>query len=259
MPLASGLLSGPARQHMWRHMRRRAPALALTLLLAGPAAADPGLWQKLSAQPDLFARELRAMLLEQPEVIEAARAEARRRMAEDAASDLAAEIDGDQALIARHGESLFGVTPQGFGGDGPAAITLFTAAGCTDCLAAETGLRALADSHPGLRVEVRSLSDALPDRLSRALARQEGPEAAARFRAALAKAPSDPEALATSLSDAPEALLALADSAEIRAALAQEKALFGALGLDMAPSYVMPDRLIRGSMPKIVLERYLNN
>jgi hypothetical protein len=29
------------------------------------------------------------------------------------------------------------------------------------------------------------------------------------------------------------------------------------LGLDMAPSYVMRDRLLRGAMPAIVLERYL--
>jgi hypothetical protein len=29
------------------------------------------------------------------------------------------------------------------------------------------------------------------------------------------------------------------------------------LGLDMAPSYVLPDRLLRGAMPAFVLERYL--
>ncbi len=29
------------------------------------------------------------------------------------------------------------------------------------------------------------------------------------------------------------------------------------LGLDMAPSYVLPDRMLRGAMPTIVLERYL--
>lgn len=29
------------------------------------------------------------------------------------------------------------------------------------------------------------------------------------------------------------------------------------LGLDMAPSYVLPDMLLRGAMPMVVLERYL--
>ncbi|MBR9763506.1 MAG: hypothetical protein GYB53_08290 [Rhodobacteraceae bacterium] len=242
-------------------MRRRPPvragALAAALLLAAPAAADSALWQKLSRDPDLFARELRAMLLEQPEVVDEARAEARRRMAEDAASDLAAEVTGDQAAIAGNAAALFGVTPRGFGANRPAAITLFTATDCADCSAAEADLRALTTAHPDLRVELRSLSDALPDRLARALEQQEGAGVAARFRRDLPTSGQEASAFATSLSADPEALMALADSPEIRAALAQEKALFTDLGLDMAPSYVMPDRLIRGAMPKIVLEGYL--
>jgi hypothetical protein len=37
-----------------------------------------------------------------------------------------------------------------------------------------------------------------------------------------------------------------------------EDAAFAAeLGLDMAPSYVLPDMLLRGAMPAIVLEKYL--
>jgi hypothetical protein len=40
---------------------------------------------------------------------------------------------------------------------------------------------------------------------------------------------------------------------EDRADLARE------LGLDMAPSYVMSDRILRGEMPAIVLERYLSD
>ncbi|MGR3497227.1 hypothetical protein [Citreimonas sp.] len=38
---------------------------------------------------------------------------------------------------------------------------------------------------------------------------------------------------------------------------AEEAALLERLTLDMVPSYVMPDRLIRGAMPAFVLERYL--
>jgi len=36
-----------------------------------------------------------------------------------------------------------------------------------------------------------------------------------------------------------------------------EAGLARALGLDMAPSYVLPDRLVRGAMPSPVLARYL--
>ncbi|WP_143042200.1 hypothetical protein [Citreimonas salinaria] len=38
---------------------------------------------------------------------------------------------------------------------------------------------------------------------------------------------------------------------------ADSAALMKRLTLDMVPSYVMPDRLIRGAMPAFVLERYL--
>lgn len=37
----------------------------------------------------------------------------------------------------------------------------------------------------------------------------------------------------------------------------EHAALARALGLDMAPSYVFPDRMLRGHIPQIVLERYM--
>ncbi|MET4103111.1 hypothetical protein ABIE58_002548 [Roseovarius sp. MBR-78] len=40
--------------------------------------------------------------------------------------------------------------------------------------------------------------------------------------------------------------------------LARDAALARDLGLDTAPFYVMPDRMLRGLMPAIVLERYLS-
>ncbi|MHA6344053.1 glutaredoxin family protein [Roseivivax sp. CAU 1761] len=36
-----------------------------------------------------------------------------------------------------------------------------------------------------------------------------------------------------------------------------DRAMMERLTLDMVPSYVMPDRMIRGHMPQVVLERYL--
>lgn len=55
-------------------------------------------------------------------------------------------------------------------------------------------------------------------------------------------------------------LRALADRLGFRAAvfdIADHADLADALGLDMVPSYVMPDRILRGEMPAVVLERYL--
>lgn len=39
--------------------------------------------------------------------------------------------------------------------------------------------------------------------------------------------------------------------------MTEDAALVTNLGLDMAPSYVLPDMMLRGAMPAIVLEKYL--
>jgi len=55
-------------------------------------------------------------------------------------------------------------------------------------------------------------------------------------------------------------LAALASRAGFRAALfdmRHDAALARELGLDTAPSYVLPDKILRGAMPAIVLDRYL--
>ncbi|MGI3165643.1 hypothetical protein [Pseudooceanicola sp. 200-1SW] len=250
-------------------LRRGARALlALTLgasaLWLGPAspgrAADSaggGLWSKVQGDPALLAQEMRALLLAEPELIPQIREEARRRMAADAASDLAAEIAGDRATIADLAPALFAASPRGFGADrAMAQITLFTAARCADCAQAEAELRALAAEMPGLRVEIRSLSDSDADLAWRALETAQGPQAAAAFRAALLEPPqAEPEALLRAQGIDP-ATLPVTET--LRAELAAQAALFARLDLDTAPSYVMADRLIRGAMPGVVLRRYLS-
>lgn len=60
--------------------------------------------------------------------------------------------------------------------------------------------------------------------------------------------------------DAMADLRGLADRLGFRATvldIADHAGLARDLGLDMAPSYVMRDRMLRGAMPAIVLERYL--
>ncbi|SMX44809.1 hypothetical protein [Maliponia aquimaris] len=59
------------------------------------------------------------------------------------------------------------------------------------------------------------------------------------------------------------ALEALVTRLGVRAAVVdtahpEDAAIMTRLGLDTLPSYVMPDRLIRGDMPVLVLERYLS-
>ena len=59
---------------------------------------------------------------------------------------------------------------------------------------------------------------------------------------------------------AEEELRALAEQLGFRVAvfdIGSDAALARSLGLDMAPSYVLPDMMLRGAMPAIVLDRYL--
>jgi thiol-disulfide isomerase/thioredoxin len=83
-----------------------------------------------------------------------------------------------------------------------------------------------------------------------------GPEGA-QHKVALITAPDCPEC--------PKAEADLRDLSEVydlRVTLinADENAdLLKALGLDMVPSYVFPDQMLRGAIPAIVLERYLSD
>lgn len=57
-------------------------------------------------------------------------------------------------------------------------------------------------------------------------------------------------------------LKALAERMGFRATvfdMRDDTALARDLGLDIAPSYVLPDKMLRGAMPAIVLERYLGD
>jgi hypothetical protein len=81
-----------------------------------------------------------------------------------------------------------------------------------------------------------------------------GPETATP-RLAFFTAPDCPDCAA-----AESELRALADRLHLRVNrfdMVRDAALAARLGLDMAPSYVLRDRLLRGAMPAIVLERYL--
>jgi len=81
-----------------------------------------------------------------------------------------------------------------------------------------------------------------------------GPEDATR-RLALFTAPDCPDC-----AQAEAELRALAGRIGLRVNvfdLGRDADLAARLGLDMAPSYVLPDRLLRGAMPAFVLERYL--
>lgn len=203
------------------------PLAALALCAAAPAAAADGL-DLTPAQRAAFGAEVRALLMDEP----ALAAPALKGAAPDAASIYADEAASDRARIAADAGLLFTPGPLGFGADKPKqTIALFLSADCADCAPALRDLIEIAAHRPGLRVELRAL-DADPATLSlMARIAQHGPDAFFD---------SGPGADA----------MPIAGDAGAGAA--------ARLGLDLAPSYVLPDMMLRGWIPAIVLDRYLD-
>lgn len=163
-----------------------------------------------------FGAEVRALLLDEPEIV--------RRALEagqpDAAGIYADEAAADTARLDAEAARLFARTAFGFGAETPDRIlVLFLAADCPDCARALDEARILTRTHAGLRVELRAA---------------DGSEATALWLrdvtgvAGGAGGPTGPES-------------------------------FAALGLDTAPAYVLPDLMLRGWIPLVVMERYLTD
>ena len=163
-------------------MRRLALALcALILPVASSVAAQSDFGELTAKEMAAFGAELRALLLEEPQIVAAAMAP--RNYAAEAMQDAA---DADLALIGALAEQVLE----------DADIALFVSADCVPCEKAITELQDVSDTS--------SATFKLHDM-------------------------SDPDA----------------------AALAAK------LGMTEAPFYVLPNMILRGHMPSIVLTKYL--
>jgi len=164
-------------------------AAGLTIALwCGAASGETDFTDLSPTERAIFHQQIRAALLDVPELLQDAPAAAPASPYQDA-------IAQDLARLSERNSALFDPDLPGFGPpDAALRIALFTAPDCADCDRAEADLRALAQSHD-LRVTLLDIT-------------RHG---------------------------------ALADTLE----------------LDMAPSYVFPNMMLRGHIPPIVLERYL--
>lgn len=214
----------------------RAPATATS---DGGSALSPEARKLLGA-------EIRAVLLAHPELVAgiAARAMAPTAAPLDLYKD---DREQDLSLLDRARAALTAITPEGFGARRPRqTITLFVTYPCPDCAMAERGLQTLVAEVPGLRVEIRAAENTPAARSLRALAREMTPEAFAALRMSF-------------YTDAPkEETDDKAEDIGVLASVQEDAVLFHKLGLDLAPSYVLPGMMLRGEMPAIVLRRYLD-
>jgi hypothetical protein len=237
----------------------RAEAAALALLcIAGSGAAAGGL-NLTAAERAAFGAEVRALLLDEPEIVERALLPAPADPFEGFSDEAAA----DTALLADLAEAL--VADPADWAEGPAdgtPLVAFLPASCADCAGLLSDLRALA-ARQGARLVVKDLSDPETAALFlTAVLSEIGPEGWVLARAALADLsdPADPAELlrlAEAFEWDAEAIGTAMDSDETRERIDGVRALYDRLGFDMAPSYVAGGILVRGDVPPVVLERYL--
>lgn len=237
-------------------MRKAAAVLLCAALSAGSATAG---WLSPEERA-AFRAELRAYLLEHPEVIEEALSGAEaRRQARLAADDL--------ALLDIHADTLFHARGDWTGGNPAGDVTLvsFVDYAAADGASALAAVRALAAADKNLRLVVKDAP--APDvpaseraaRFAQAALRLGGPDIYVRAQTALFAAPdlapATLDSLARDLGLDPRAVRTEMDTPAIDRALAVTQDLVQALDLGPAPAHVIDRTMVRGALPEVALAR----
>ena len=219
------------------------PALLLLALLCAAPARSEGL-DLTQAERAAFRAEVRAAILADPEPIE--------RALTPPAADLYSENVAEDRARLEANMTLFDRTERGFGAENPRlTLVFFESYPCADCAAAWAELEALMARHDDIRVEPRFAAESGVAQLLLSLLDREGAEA---YRAARAKlmAATTGEELARVLDEG-----RWIQDRMLRPAPRLEAEAFQALELESAPALVLPDMMLQGSIPAIVLEKYV--
>lgn len=235
-------------------MIRQTAAFALVAsFLTGPLAALD-LNKMTDAERAAFQGEIRAYLLENPEVIMEAVAVLEERQAGQ-------QADADASLVRVNGADLFEDPNSFVGGNPEGDLTLveFVDYRCGYCRKAHDEVAQLIESDGNIRFIVKEfpiLGDAsmLSSRFAIAVKLSAGDDAYQAVSEALITLKSDVSeavlrALAGSLGLEAEAILAKMNSDEVTAVIAQNRALGQRLNISGTPTFVMGDQILRGYLP----------
>lgn len=231
---------------------RRWPAL---LLMLGGGAAQAGLFD--TDERAALGAELRAYLLDHPQIIGDALSAAEARRYRNHAQD-------DLALLRRHAAELFDGPDDWQGGNprGDVPLAVFVAYDCNSCARALSAAKELALTDPDLRLRVKDIASGENDtaaRFAQAVLRLAGPEAYEQAQAALFAttdhAPARLDAIAQNLGLDPAQLRARMAQPDIAATLTANRALAASLDLGAPPVSVLPRTMIRGDLPAVALAR----
>jgi protein-disulfide isomerase len=232
---------------------RPAAALVLSLAMTGPVLASD-LTKMTEAERAAFREEVRAYLLENPEVLAEAIDVLNQRQAE-------AEAQGDRALVQAHADALFNDAASWVGGNPEGDITLveFTDYRCGYCRKAHDEVAELVKSDGNIRFVVKEfpiLGDAsiASSRFAIAVRQIGGDDAYKAAHDALITLRGEPtpdtlSRLATELGLDAAAVLDAMDSPDVSAVIAANHDLGNRMQISGTPTFVIDGTMVRGYVP----------
>lgn len=236
-------------------LKNRLASTFLTLTLAsGVHAADLDLENMSDADRTAFGEQVRAYLLENPQVImDAVQVLEQRQAAEQAR--------GDIALIEQHSEAIFNDGYSWVGGnpDGDVTIVEFFDYRCGYCRRAHPEVTQLLELDGNIRYVAKEFpilgeNSLVSSRFALAVREVAGDAAYKAASDALIALNADMDEpvlrrLADTLELDADAVIAAMDSDAVTTQLAQTRELAQSLQITGTPSFVMGDQLIRGYVP----------
>ncbi len=233
----------------------KAPAAALlALALAAPPALATDIDAMTGAERQAFRDEVRAYLLENPEVLMEAIRVLETREAQ-------AQFESDADLVAQHEKALFGDGESWVGGnpEGDVTIVEFMDYRCGYCRRAFPEVAELVESDGNIRFVVKEFpilgdQSVLASRFAIATQRVAGDEAYEAVHDALMTLPADvsPESLRALAEEQDldyDAIAAEMEAPEVARRIAETRALGSSLGIQGTPSFVIGDSMVRGYAP----------
>jgi protein-disulfide isomerase len=233
----------------------RPAALALFMALsAGLPALATDIGQMTEAERQAFGAEVRAYLLENPEVLAEAIEVLNQREA-------AAEAESDAALVQAHADDLFNDPASWVGGNAEGDITVveFTDYRCGYCRKAHAEVADLVESDGSIRFIVKEFpilgeASLISARFAIAVLQIGGDAAYAAAHDALITLRGEPTPIALAgiagdLGLDADAVLAAMDSPEVTAVIAANHDLGTRLGINGTPTFVINGTMLRGYVP----------
>lgn len=230
---------------------RFATALALAALTAAPALAQTAM---SDAERQTLRSEVRAYLLENPEVLMEAIAVLEDRQA-------AAEAAGDATLVADNRAAIFDDPASWVGGNpqGDVTVVEFLDYRCGYCRKAHDEVEALVAGDGNIRLVVKEFpilgeASEVSSRFAVAVLQLAGTEAYKRAHDALITLRGEPSPaalgrLAADLGLDAAAITARMATPEVTAVIEANRALAQTLQVSGTPTFVIGDRLVRGYVP----------